>query len=141
MTPTLDDLDQRLTAVEERLDEQSGLRASQDRDLSAIAEGVRAHHGAIQALGITQSEHTQKLDQLNGKVDHLTGRVDQLASTADHLVLDVGRIDYKTDHLTGRVDQLEGKVDQITATVAEVQGGVTQIVGMLDTLIAREDER
>jgi len=134
MTPTLEDLDQRLTAVEERLDEQSGLRASQDRDLSDIAEGVRTHRKSIQALRKTQAEHTQKLD-------HLTGRVDQLTSRVNRLFLNIDQIDRKADHLTGRVDQLDGKVEQITATVAEVQGGVTQIVGMLDTLIAREDER
>jgi len=141
MTPTHEDLEQRLTAVEERLDEQSGLRASQDRDLSDIGEGVRAHRKAIQVLRKTQSEHTRKLDHLNGKVDHLTGRFDQLASRVDRLFLNVDGIDRKADRLTGRVDQLDGKVDQLTATVGEVQSGVTQLVGMVGTLIAREDER
>jgi ABC-type transporter Mla subunit MlaD len=61
MTPTLEDHERRITVLEERMDQEAGLRASQDRDLAAIAEGVRAQDRLLKALAETQSEHTQTL--------------------------------------------------------------------------------
>src|SRR3954464_3467850 len=63
MTPTLEDHEQRITVLEERMDQEAGLRASQDRGLASIAEGVRAQDRLLKALAETQSEHTQTLAQ------------------------------------------------------------------------------
>jgi hypothetical protein len=71
MTPTLEDLEQRLTALEERVDQESGLRASQDRDLGSIAATLSAQHSLLQALAISESEHTEKLARLDIEIRQL----------------------------------------------------------------------
>jgi chromosome segregation ATPase len=121
MTATIEE---RVTSLEVRMDEQERLRASQDLDLAGVNEKLRAQDTLLKAIRKTQSEDGQTLRQLSGRVDQLTGRVDQLS----------GRV----DQLSGRVDQLDGRVEQLTGTVTELKGGVTQIVGMLTTLIERD---
>ena len=56
-----DGLEERVTAIEERLGMEAGLRAAGDRDLAAIGQTVRAQHHLIQALAITQSQHGEIL--------------------------------------------------------------------------------
>ena len=82
MTPTLEDHEQRITVLEERVDEQARLRAGQDRDLADIAENVRAQGRLIQALAVTQSEHTQVLAELQNGMEtgmqQIVGKLDLL---------------------------------------------------------------
>jgi len=87
-----EDLERRVTALEERLDMEAGLRAGGDCDPGDIAQTLRAQQHTIQALAVTQSQHTQKLDQhtellnqhelsLNaphGKLDQIVGRLTHL---------------------------------------------------------------
>ncbi|MCU7728748.1 hypothetical protein ODJ79_33980 [Actinoplanes sp. KI2] len=120
MTPTLEDHERRLTVVEERLDQEAGLRASQDRDLAAIAEGVRVQGRLIQALAVTQSEHTRSLAQLTDSVNEVNGKIDEV---------------------NGKIDGVNGKIDEANRTIDEVQGGITQIIGMVETLIERRESR
>ncbi len=54
-------LEKRVAALEERVGMESGLRASADRDLSSISQTLSAQRHLIQALSITQSEHTDTL--------------------------------------------------------------------------------
>jgi hypothetical protein len=54
-------IEARLTAIEERLGMEAGLRAALDRDLSTIAQRQAAANHLIQALSITQSQHTEEL--------------------------------------------------------------------------------
>ena len=54
-------LEERVAALEERLEMEAGLRASGDRDQASLARTARAQHHLIQALAITQSEHTDLL--------------------------------------------------------------------------------
>jgi hypothetical protein len=42
---------------------EAGLRASVDRDLSSLVQSVRAERHLIQALAITQGEHTEILER------------------------------------------------------------------------------
>jgi hypothetical protein len=58
---SIEELEQRLAAVEARLGMEAGLRASPDRDLASLAANQRAANHLLQALSITQSEHTQTL--------------------------------------------------------------------------------
>ena len=120
MTPTLEDHERRITVLEERMDQEAGLRASQDRDLAAIAEGVRAQDRLLKALAKTQSEHTQTLAQ------HTQTLNEHTQILAQH---------------TQILDEHTQTLNEHTHALAEVKGGVTQIIGMLDTLIQREDGR
>lgn len=61
MSDELNELRARVTALEERVTMESGLRASVDRDLSGIAVTQRAQHHLLQALAITQGEHGEMI--------------------------------------------------------------------------------
>jgi len=61
---SLDDLEQRLAAVEERIGLEAGLRASQDRDLSSLKVELRSTNNLLQALALTQSRQTRTLTGL-----------------------------------------------------------------------------
>jgi hypothetical protein len=58
----------RMAAVEAQLGMQANLRAAGDRDLSDLTQKVRAIHHLVQALAITQAEHTQTFEQLRQDV-------------------------------------------------------------------------
>ena len=120
MTPTLEDLEQRVTVLEERMDEQAGLRASQDRGLSEMAATLKTNKDLLQALATTQSEHTQKLDRLDREMGELRGEMGQLF---------------------GEMGQVRGEMGELRNGMGQVQNGMQRIVGMLDTLIARQDDR
>jgi len=125
MTPTLEDHDRRITVLEERMDHEAGLRASQDRDLSDMAAALKANKDLLQALATTQSEHTGKLDRLDRAVGELRGEVGELRG-------EVGE-------LRGEVGELRGEVGELRGGMGRLQNGMQQIVGKLDLLIARED--
>jgi septal ring factor EnvC (AmiA/AmiB activator) len=86
MTPTLEDLDQRVTVLEERVDEQARLRARQDRDLSEIVEGVRKQDRLLKALAQTQSEHTRTLAQHGKTLDEHTHALAELKGGVTHII-------------------------------------------------------
>ena len=61
MTDALADLQRRMAAVEERLHMEAGLRAGGDRELGDMSQTLHAQQHTIQALAITQSQHTKVL--------------------------------------------------------------------------------
>src|SRR5262249_28294819 len=82
---SLEELERRIAAIEERLSVESGLRASGDRDLADMAQTLRAQQHTIQALAITQSQHNGKLGRheasvtaAHGKLDHIITRLGRL---------------------------------------------------------------
>lgn len=68
---TLEALAQRVAALEERLDQETVLfrgdqgsqEEEQDRDLSSLADAQRAGTHLIQAVSITQADHTRALEE------------------------------------------------------------------------------
>jgi hypothetical protein len=62
-----------VAAIEARLDMQATLRAAGDQDLSDLTQRVQAIHHLVQALAITQTEHTQTFAQLRQDVAGLRG--------------------------------------------------------------------
>ncbi|BCY06272.1 hypothetical protein [Actinoplanes sp. L3-i22] len=113
-------LEARVTRLEERMDEQERLRASQDNDLSDIGEKLRVQHSLIQAMADTQSEHTALLNKHSAILDRHSAILDR--HTALH-----------REHSTA--------LAQLTLDVHILKDGVEQIVGMLDTLIERGGDR
>ena len=57
-------LARRVTALEERVALEAGLRAALDRDLATLQQGQQSAFMLLQALHVTQGEHTRKLDRL-----------------------------------------------------------------------------
>lgn len=80
------ELEQRVTAIEERLGMESGLRASGDRDLADMAQTLRAQQHTIQALAITQSQHNEKLDRHEASLTAAHGKLDQIVSMLSRLI-------------------------------------------------------
>jgi hypothetical protein len=59
--PSNEELSARMDALEARMDLESGLRASVDRDVADQGAAIRATHHLVRALAITQGEHTRTL--------------------------------------------------------------------------------
>ena len=65
--PVPDELDrirERLTALENRMDSESGLRAMMDLDQASLTVRLDAQDNLLRALAITQSDHTSRLTRL-----------------------------------------------------------------------------
>lgn len=59
-----EDLAARIAALEERMDIQEGLRASQDRDLASLEQRTKAIVTLVQATALTVGEHSEDLRSL-----------------------------------------------------------------------------
>lgn len=84
--PGMSSLEDRVTALEERLGMESGLRASTDRDLGDMAASMRAQRHLIQALSITQGEHTNVLERHTEMLARLEADVTELKGGVAHIV-------------------------------------------------------
>jgi hypothetical protein len=83
---SLEELEQRITAIEDRLGVEAGLRASGDRDLGDMAQTLRAQQHTIQALAITQSQHNEKLDRHEDSLTAAHGKLDRIINMLDRLL-------------------------------------------------------
>lgn len=88
---SLDELERRIAAIEERLGVESGLRASGDRDLADMAQTPRAQQHTIQAPAITQSQHDEKLDRHKASLTAAHAKLDQIIAMLGRLAGDDGR--------------------------------------------------
>jgi len=75
---SLDALEARVSAIEERLGQEAGPRASQDRDLATIGQRVNATNHLVQALSITQAEHTATLAEHAGFLASAHDKLDRI---------------------------------------------------------------
>lgn len=82
----LEELERRIAAIEDRLGVESGLRASGDRDLSDMAQTLRAQQHTIQALAITESQHNEKLDRHEESLTAAHGKLDRIITMLDRLL-------------------------------------------------------
>ena len=78
MTDALADLQRRMAAVEERLHMEAGLRAGGDRELGDMSQTLRAQQHTIQALAITQSQHTEVLRRMEDGQQHIVTLLTEL---------------------------------------------------------------
>jgi hypothetical protein len=83
---SLEELERRIAAIEDRLGVEAGLRASGDRDLGDMAQTLRAQQHTIQALAITQSQHNEKLDRHEESLTAAHGKLDRIITMLDRLL-------------------------------------------------------
>jgi archaellum component FlaC len=79
MSSELEEIRQQLAALTGRVDGIEGLRAMMDRDLADLKQRMDAQDLLLQALHVTQSNHTQRLTRIEeslGRVDQALGRVE-----------------------------------------------------------------
>jgi hypothetical protein len=90
-----------------------------DHDISDIKLEQRAQRGLLQAVAITQSEHTARLVAVEGR---LIGMDDRLTS------------------VEGRLIGVETELAEVKSTLGNVQVGVQTIIAILDRKIDVEAE-
>ncbi|MFI5895465.1 hypothetical protein ACIA5D_35760 [Actinoplanes sp. NPDC051513] len=78
MTPTLEQLEQRLNALEERMGERTGFDAGQDRDLRSMASALSSQNHVLEALAISELQHTESLAALKREMRELRGETRQI---------------------------------------------------------------
>lgn len=81
----LSELAAEVAALRERLDMEAGLRASQDSELADRGAQMRAQTLLIQAISLTQTEHTRTLRQLVEGQHRLDREVREVRATLAHL--------------------------------------------------------
>jgi chromosome segregation ATPase len=86
-------LEERVAELERRVADEARLRASVDGDLSDVSSAVRASRHLIQAVAITQVEHTMKLEGLAATLERhsemllrLSSGMGNIAAMLDELV-------------------------------------------------------
>lgn len=83
---SLEELERRIAAIEDRLGVEAGLRAGGDRDLGDMAQTLRAQQHTSQALAITQSQHNEKLDRHEESLTAAHGKLDRIITMLDRLL-------------------------------------------------------
>ncbi len=78
-------LEERVSAIEDRLGMEAGLRGTGDRDLAEVAATSRAPRHLIQALSITQSEHTETLERQSAALNRLEDGVGRILTLLERL--------------------------------------------------------
>lgn len=100
----LDLVEQRLDAVETRINSEAGLRAMMDLDQATLTARLDAQDHLLRALAVTQSEHGTQLRKLASEQARLTE--EQVRLTEEQV--------------------------RTTGTLARVEAGVHTIIGLLD---------
>ena len=100
----LDLVEQRLDAVETRINSEAGLRAMMDLDQATLTARLDAQDHLLRALAVTQSEHGTQLRKLASEQARLTE--EQVRLTEEQV--------------------------RTTGTLARVEAGVRTIIGLLD---------
>lgn len=75
-----EELEQRVEALERRVAEEAELRAAVDRDLADQGATIRATHHLVQALAITQGQHTQTLRDHGERLAAIERKIGEVAS-------------------------------------------------------------
>jgi hypothetical protein len=89
MSSELEDVQQQLAALAGRVDGIEGLRPMMDRDLADLKQRMDAQDLLLQALHVTQSNHTQRLtcieDSLGRVETDFRGKLDTIVAMLDRI--------------------------------------------------------
>jgi chromosome segregation ATPase len=90
MSSELEDVQQQRAALAGRVDGIEGLRAMMDRDLADLKQRMDAQDLLLQALHVTQSNHTRRLTRIEdslGRVETaFRGKLDTIVAMLDRIV-------------------------------------------------------
>lgn len=102
-----------------------------DNDIAAV-------YSLISDIQTTQSQHTNRFDELTEDVASLGTRLGSVGSqmtslegTVDRLDTTVDSLDTKVGQLDTKVDSLDTKVDSLDTKFNELQGTVNQVLDLL----------
>jgi hypothetical protein len=94
--------DQRLDELESRVGTEAGLRAMMDHDLAVLNKKLDANTSLIQALRITQGDHTRMLTRMETDIAGLKIDVGELKTGASKTTIALRIIVGKLDELLAR---------------------------------------
>jgi chromosome segregation ATPase len=109
----------------EKFNHDDDLLGSMDEDLSKLQVEFRAQRKMLQALHLTQSDHTARLTRLETGVRKLDGRVEKLDQRVE-------KLDQRVEKLDQTVEKLDGRVQRLEDGMQKVEAGVRTIIGLLD---------
>ena len=118
-------LRRRLSVVEERVELESGLRATQAAELTALGVVQRGLLGTVQSVRETQLEHGIVLTDQTRRL----GTLEEHLGTVD---LHLEGLDATVDNLDLHVEELDAKVDEVAEDVVAVRGSVERILAILE---------
>jgi exonuclease VII small subunit len=124
MPDELDEIRQRLDALESRMDSEAGLRAMMDLDQASLTARFDAQDHLLRALAVTQSEHTRRLSRLEDGLQRLEGGQRNLE--AGQRNLEAGQ-----RNLEGGQRKLEGGQRKLEDAVGRVEVGLQTILTLL----------
>jgi hypothetical protein len=70
----LDEIGQRLVALESQVNSEAGLRAMMDRDQAWLTTRLDAQDNLLRALSITQSEHGMRFNRIEERLSRVEER-------------------------------------------------------------------
>jgi hypothetical protein len=79
-------LEERVAALEEQVAMEAGLRASVDDDVATLGQRVRAMNHLVQALSITQAEHTEEFAKVRTTLGEHGGKLDTIVTLLQTLI-------------------------------------------------------
>jgi len=146
MPDELDEIRERLDALERRMDSEAGLRATMDLDQASLTTRLNVQDRMLRGLAVTQSDHTRRLTRLEDGQRRLEDRLvrveDGLVRVEDRLVRVEDRLVRVEDGLVRvedglvrvedglvRVEEHQGRLEIV---VGQVETGIQTIIGMLD---------
>ncbi|WP_340538028.1 hypothetical protein [Nocardioides sp. GXZ039] len=74
----------------------------------------------ITQVQATQSDHTRRLDGIDGRLDGIDGRLDGIDGRLDGIDGRLGGIDGRLGGIDGRLDGIDGRLDGMAGTLAEI---------------------
>jgi len=135
----LDVVEQRLDAVETKINSEAGLRAMMDLDQATLTARLDAQDYLLRALSVTQSEHGAQLRKLTDHqvrlADNQAAMADEQTRLADH---QAAMADEQTRQATNQAaiadeqTRMAGEQQRTTSALGRVEAGVRTIIGLLD---------
>ena len=104
MPDELDEIRQRLDALESRMDSEAGLRAMMDLDQASLTARFDAQDHLLRALAVTQSEHTRRLSRLEDGLQRLEGGQRNLEGSQEPSQRNLEGSQRKLEGAVGRVE-------------------------------------
>jgi chromosome segregation ATPase len=120
----LDEIRQRLDALERRMDSEAGMRAMMDLDQASLTTRLDVQDNLLRALAVTQSEHTSRFARVEGRLARVE---DRLARVEDRLT----RVEDGQGRLEERQAGLEQRQGRLEIAVGRVETGIQTIIAML----------
>jgi hypothetical protein len=76
-------IESRLGTLETKVEAEAHLRAAMDEDMGTLSAKFGVQEKLIQAISVTQSEHTTQLRTINGRLEKVEARLEKVEGKLD----------------------------------------------------------